>query len=420
MRILLLSQWFDPEPGIKGLNFAKALAALGHDIEVLTGFPNYPGGRVYDGYRIRPLQRECMDGIPVVRVPLYPSHDTSSLRRILNYTSFALSSAALGTLCVKRPDVVYVYHPPPTVGLAALAMRSLFGCPFVCDIQDLWPDSVASSGMLNSTWAHGALGSWCRVLYRAASHIVVLSPGFKETLHRRGVPIEKIDVIYDWCDEQTLSTGQPTEAGRCLLGPRDRFNVVFAGTMGKVQALDSVLEAARIAATRVPSAQFVFVGGGIEVPRLTRKTADMGLTNVRFVPKQPMNEIGGILQLADVLLVHLADHQLFRITIPSKIQAYMAAGRPILGGVRGDAATLVERAGCGVTCEPENPVSLAAAVERLARMDPAALRTLGENGKKFYHENLSLQKGVREFDRIFQSVSRAGRAKPEPALTGSS
>jgi colanic acid biosynthesis glycosyl transferase WcaI len=414
MKILLLTQWFDPEPTARGVAFAKALAGLGHDVEVLTGFPNYPGGKVYDGYRIRLRQRERVDGISVVRVPLYPSHDTSSTRRALNYVSFAISAATLGAASVKRPDVVYLYHPPPTVGLAALVLSAFYRCPFVYDIQDLWPDTVASSGMLRSNWAHRALDHWCRLLYRRASRIVVLSPGFKRILHQRGVPAEKIEVIYNWCDEKSVCATRPGSS-RDRFGMGDRFNVVFAGTMGKVQALDSVLEAAKLTAGRLPAVQFVFIGGGIEVPRLKQKAASMGLANVRFLPPLPPNQIGAVLELADVLLVHLADQPLFRITIPSKIQAYMATGRPILGGVKGDAASLIERAGCGMTCAPQSPASLALAVERLATMEPAALHALGENGRAFYRESLSLQRGVREFERVFQSVRRGGRVRPDAA-----
>lgn len=123
----MLTQWFDPEPTFKGLAFAKELVRRGHAVEVLTGFPNYPGGELYDGYKIRFFQREVMDGIPVIRVPLYPSHDGAAFKRIANYVSFALSSALLGALLVKPADVMYVYHPPATVGLAAAAISMLRG-----------------------------------------------------------------------------------------------------------------------------------------------------------------------------------------------------------------------------------------------------------------------------------------------------
>ncbi|MEI6501208.1 MAG: glycosyltransferase, partial [Armatimonadota bacterium] len=180
MRILFLSQWFDPEPAFKGLCFARELKRRGHEVQVLTGYPNYPGGRIYDGYRVRLLQREDMDGVPVLRVPLYPSHDRSGLRRFANYASFAASAASLGPLVVKPADVAYVYHPPGTIGWPAMVLKALRQIPFVYDIQDLWPDTVTATGMLHNPLAYRLLDGWLRFVYRQAGHITVLSPGFRE------------------------------------------------------------------------------------------------------------------------------------------------------------------------------------------------------------------------------------------------
>jgi glycosyltransferase involved in cell wall biosynthesis len=420
VRILLLTQWCDPEPTFKGLLFARELAARGHDVEILTGFPNYPGGKVYPGYRIRPWVREQIDGISILRVPLYPSHDKSALRRVLNYASFAISAALIGTVLIQKPDVVYVYHPPATIGLAATVISFLLNVPFLYDIQDLWPDTVTLSGMMSSALAGRLLGKWCTFVYRRSRHIVVLSPGFKQQLVRRGVPPEKIDVIYNWCDETTI---QPTVADDELasrLGLSDGFNVMFAGTMGTGQALDAILDSAAICRQTVPQVRFVFVGGGVERNRLEKKASDLGLTNVRFLARQPMSAMGAILGLADVLLVHLKDDPLFRITIPSKTQAYMASGKPILMGVRGDAAQLVTQSGAGLVCEPENPTSVAEMVARFARMSPEERCSMGKAGKRFYDEQLSLKAGVTRFEALFATIcgapiSRAGHstAKPE-------
>ena len=400
----MLTQWFDPEPFYKGVPFAQELVKLGHEVEVLTGFPNYPEGTLYDGYKIKFFQREMIDGIPVIRVPLYPSHDNNSIKRILNYTSFALSASLLGFFLVKRPDVIYVYHPPATVGLPALFLHLLRRTPFVYDIQDLWPDTLEASGMLGNSAALWIIEKWCRVIYSQAAKIVVLSPGFREILIRREVPEHKIEVIYNWCEDDKIQATARNEALARELGMAGRFNVVFAGTMGKAQALDAVLEAARLLRNKFPKIQFVFVGGGIDVGRLKEKAIEQELTNVRFLSRRPPSEIGDILNLGDVLLVHLKDDPLFRITIPSKTQAYMAAGRPILMGVKGDAAALVEKAGAGLTCTPEDPQDIAAAVERFYNMSLEELDLMGHNGKMFYEQELSLRIGARRFEEIFQSV----------------
>jgi glycosyltransferase involved in cell wall biosynthesis len=405
----MLTQFFDPEPHSKGLSFARELARRGHEVEVLTGFPNYPGGKVYSGYRVRPWQREVMDGIPVNRVALYPSHDTSAARRVANYISFAVSASAIGPFVIKRPDVIHVYHPPGTMGLPAMVLRALRGAPVVYDIQDLWPDTVASSGMMGNRWALRALDRWCRLAYSRMDRIAVLSPGFRRALIARGVAADKIDVIYNWAEESRLDCAGQDESLKRELGMAGRFNVVFAGTMGLVQKLDAVLDAARICAATVPNAQFVFVGGGVDKARLEQRAKEMQLPNTLFLPRQPREKVGEILAMADALLVHLKDDPLFHITIPSKTQAYLAVGRPIVMAVAGDAADLIEQSRAGITCPPENPAALAAAVEQLNRLAPSERQTMGARGKEFYDKHLSLRVGVKQFEDVFQAAIRGKR-----------
>lgn len=401
MKILFVTQWFEPEPSIKNLLFIRELVARGHEVQVLTGFPNYPGGKVYPGYRVRPWMREQMEGVSILRVALYPSHDKSGLNRALNYLSFALSASVIGSILIRKPDVIYVYHPPMTVGFAAAVIGFFRQTPFVIDIQDLWPDTVAASGMLSSSSALRMLDNLCKFVYRRARHISVLSPGFKQTLIDRGVPPEKIDVIYNWCDEKAVSR---KDCPVTRLGRPSRFSVLFAGTMGFAQDIDSVLQAAQICHTTTPEAEFLFMGGGVDRPRLERLAEEMLLDNVRFLPPRPMREMGDVFTGVDALLVHLKDDPLFRITIPSKTQAYLAAGKPILMGVRGDAADLVERSQSGVLCEPGNPQSIAEAVGELASAGPERLAVMGQRGRTFYERELSIARGVENFARVFEAA----------------
>jgi lipopolysaccharide/colanic/teichoic acid biosynthesis glycosyltransferase len=401
MKILILSQWFDPEPTFKGMIFARELVARGHEVEVLTGYPNFPGGKLYPGYRIRPWMRETLDGIHVLRVALYPSHDNSCIHRVFNYVSFALSAALIGTVLIKKPDVMYVYHPPITVGFAAAVIGFFRRIPFVYDIQDLWPDTVAATGMMTNRQALGLLGKLCKLVYHCANHIIVLSPGFKETMAGRGVLPDKMDVIYNWSD----GTAPKSNSEQIIrLAGAERFSILFAGTMGLAQGLDSVILAAQICLTTVPAAEFFFMGGGVDRSRLERMAKEMKLDNVRFLPRQPMRAMSSILAGADALLVHLKDDPLFRITIPSKTQAYLAAGKPILMGVRGDAADLVKRSQSGVLCEPGNPQSIADAVKELVDLGPERLAAMGRNGRAFYDRELSVSIGVEKFDNVFKAV----------------
>ncbi|MFO7963443.1 MAG: glycosyltransferase family 4 protein [Desulfobacterales bacterium] len=406
MHILLLTQWFDPEPTFKGLPFAKKLKELGHSVEVLTGFPNYPGGKLYNGYRVKLIKRENMVGIPVSRVPLYPSHNHSSIKRIGNYGSFSVSATLIGKFVVKTPDVIYVYHPPATIGLPAFVLSRMYKAPFVYDIQDLWPDTLGATGMMNNSIALTMLDGWCRWIYKQAARIVVLSPGFKKALINRRIPGHKIEVIYNWCEESFLKPENPNADLAKRLGFSGRFNILFAGNMGEAQALDAVLDAAAILENQYPQIQFVLIGGGIAVRALKRKVNESQIGNVRFLNRRPFSEIGAVLNMADVLLVHLRKDPLFDITIPSKTQAYMSVGKPILMGVQGDASDIVTTACAGITCRPEDPLDIASAVEQLYQMPTAKLGEMGQNGRRFYEKEMALDVGVRKFVDIFQALTK--------------
>ncbi|GAA5503404.1 hypothetical protein Dxin01_03161 [Deinococcus xinjiangensis] len=381
---------------------------MGYEVEVLTGFPNYPGGKVYPGYKIKAYQREIVEGVPVLRVPLYPSHDQSGAKRALNYLSFA-AAASVGSLFLKRPDVVYVYHPPATASLPALVLRALKGVPFVYDIQDLWPDTLAATGMMERSAVLNTVGSFMDQVYRRAAHVTILSKGFKEKLIERNVPATKLTVIPNWTDEAQIQLPEPNPARAAELGFRDRFNVVFAGTMGKAQALETVLDAADLLRQSAPSARFVMIGGGVEVEGLKQQAQDRELSNVTFLPRRPPSEIGEVLGLADALLVHLKDDPLFAITIPSKTQAYLMTGKPILMGVRGDAAEMVKTAGAGIAFEPQNPEALARAVQEMLALTPAQRQSMGAAGREYYFAELSLAAGAQHFAQIFEQVARQHR-----------
>lgn len=402
-RIIILTQWFDPEPTFKGIVFARELVRKGFDVEVITGFPNYPGGKLYPGYRVKPFQREIIDGVTVTRLPLYPDHSQSTYRRILNYASFAASSLIYGLFFAKRADVIYAYHPPLTVGVVAALLRLLRRMPVVYDIQDMWPDTLKATGMLNNERLLKLIGWLCRWVYRRVDHIAVLSPGFKRLLIERGVSEDKIDVIYNWADEQSLA--QPTGILPPGFPGPENFRVLFAGNMGRAQALGTVLEAAQVLERLHKKISFVLVGGGIEVSNLQRQAADMRLSNVYFFPPVPMNEIGTLLSSADLLLVHLRKDPLFQITIPSKTQAYMAVGKPILMGVDGDAAELVATAKAGLTFSSENADQLAQQVIILSEQTKESISSLGTNARAFYVENLSINKGVERFATIFSLLA---------------
>jgi len=392
MRILFLTQFFDPEPMPRGLAFAKYLKNAGHEVEVITGFPNYPGGKIYPGYQLKWLQKEIIDGINITRVALYPSHDNSAIKRILNYFSFTLTSSLYGIFSAKKADVIYVYHPPLTTGLSAVLISLFRRIPFVYDIQDMWPDTLRATGMLNNKFALSIVNILCRWVYNKATYITVLSPGFRELLLNRDVPADKIELIYNWCEEKTLNSTALLKTNE--FGMKGYFNIVFAGTMGKAQALQDVLQAAKIIASLTSKIQFVLVGGGIDLENLKQLVKQEAISNVKFLPRMPMNEVGSVLSMADVLLVYLKKDPLFKVTIPMKTQAYLAIGKPILMAVEGDAAALIRKANAGYCIKPGDPSIIANALLKMLALPEEELLAMGQRGANFYKENLAFDIGA--------------------------
>lgn len=380
MRILLLTQWYPPEPQEFLAEMAQSLKALGHDVTVLTGFPNWPSGEVYPGYRIKPWQRETMDGIQIVRVPLYPDHSRSGFRRALNYISFALSAAMLGPWLVKKPDVIHVI-PPLTVGIPAWLLSRLWHVPFTHEIQDIWPETLAATGMLNNQRALAYIGEFAKWIYRRASAIRVISPGFKANLIQKGVPAEKIHVISNWVDTDLYRPLDPDPELPVKLGLTGRFNIMYAGAMGPAQGLETVLEAAKLL-ENLPQVQFVMVGDGVDRPHLQEIARTYDLRNARFLGRYPGEAMPGMNAQADVLLIHLRDDPLFRITIPHKIFTCLASGKPVLAAIGGDAAAVVESAHAGLTCPSGDPRALADVVRRFYEMSPDERSALGQNGRR--------------------------------------
>jgi glycosyltransferase involved in cell wall biosynthesis len=421
MRIIFLTITFYPEPNaIHGLPLAKHLAAKGYNIKVLTSFPQYPIGRIYPGYRMRPWQWETIEGIPVLRVPIYPSHDTSAIRRFFTYLSFAFAAATIGATLIGPADVVYLYDPPPTNGIASLILKVFRRTPIVHDIADMWPETVVESGMVRNKYTKkimsALIGAWCRFLYRQADIVTVLSPGFKRLLIERGVPANKVRVIYNWADETTFHPIEPDPVLAREIGFEGRFNIVYAGNLGVYQGVDTVIKAAALIKDH-PRIQVVLVGIGPTQDELKRLASDLGADNVRFLGRRQYEEMPKINSLADVLLIHLKDRAFLHATIPGKTQVSLASGLPILMAVRGDAAEIVRKAKAGIICEPENPSAMAKAMVEMSQLSKEKLQDMGRQGRSYYLHNLSLDIAGKKLDAIFRSVGTLRqRNKPKQIL----
>lgn len=390
MRVLILSQYYQPEPLPKVSELAQGLLELGHKVAVVTGFPNYPSGVLYAGYRLGLARLEVIDGVPVVRAFEYPYHGKRVLGRLLNYGSFMVA-APLGAFRAPKADVIYVWSPPLTIGIAAWIIARLRGIPFVYDVQDIWPEAVVLSGMLKPGFHAKCLSVLERFVYRRADHILVVTEGARDNLVKKGVPLEKLSVMPHWVDGKLFRRQDPDDSQRLRFqyGWDGRFIVMFAGNLGLVQGLETVIRAAERLRSE-PRVRFVFIGDGADKVRLQQLVRSLGLQDqVQFIERQPMERMPAFYAAVDALLVHLKWSELSNYVIPTKTLAYLASGKPILMAMQGAAAQLVQDAGAGRTVTPESPEELAVAVLEFAALPPAEREAMGGRGRDYLLRHLT-------------------------------
>jgi glycosyltransferase involved in cell wall biosynthesis len=402
VKICLVTQWFDPEGGSAAIpgSIARSLQRRGHDVHVVTGFPNYPQGKLYDGYRMRLWAREVVGGVRVTRLPLYPSHDRSAARRALNFVTFMLSASTFGAFFARKEQVALVYSTPGTVGLAGVVLRRVFRRPFVLYVQDLWPDTVTASGMVPprlSGLVQRLLDPFCILVYRAAGRIAVNSPGMKDRLVERGVASDRVDVVFNWVDEQVFAPLEPDL--------RDGvFDLMYAGNLGDVQGLDTAVQAMALLSD-APQVHLRLVGDGVARPRLEALARKLGVdSRVHFEGARPVTQMAQVLSSAHAQLICLSDDPLFHITTPSKLQAILACGRPVVTSGPGDVARLTQASGAGLVVPPGDPAALARAVLELAAMPTGELEAMGDRGRAYYESHLSEAVGA---SRLEISMTRA-------------
>lgn len=411
-RIGVLTQWYEPEEGSAAIPsmFARSLASLGNEVEVLTGFPNYPSGRLYPGYRLRPYQVERRDGIRVHRVPLIPSHDRSAVRRAANYLSFA-TSAAVRLDLLRKVDVWLVCSSPATVALPAMLGNMLLRRPYVLHIFDMWPDTVLESGFIQAGRSLTTLGRvlhrFCDATYRRASAVSVSSPGMAELLARRGVAAEKVTFVPNWVDEKVFCPVERDHSLARRLGLTG-FVVMYAGYFGDFQHLDTAVEAMGLL-TDLPDVKLALVGSGVAEQRLRDLAARHAPGRVIFLGQQPVERMASLLAIGDLQLVSLGDQPLMRVTLPSKVQVTLAAGRPILGTVDGDARRIIEDSRAGLAVAPGDVTAIANAIRQVHAMRPADRELLGARGREYYLEVLAERVGSAALSQLLNEAAQCPR-----------
>jgi colanic acid biosynthesis glycosyl transferase WcaI len=401
MRVLILSIYHDPEPIPKTGELARELKRRGHEVQVVTAFPHYPSGRLYDGYSLALWRRERRDGIDVLRTFIYPYHGRNAFLRTVNYITWMFSSMMAAWL-TPPCDVIYVWHPPLTVGVTAWIVSTLKRVPFVYDVQDLWPQSAIASGMLHPGVIVDGLHKLANWVYRKAPRILVVSDAAATQIAECGVAIEKVIVAPHWID-LSLFQVNPDRDVRAELGCQNKFVVMFAGNLGMVQGLETVVEAAALMRD-CPDLMFVFVGDGSDRVRLEALAAQRSLTNLRFIGQQPVTAMADYMRAADALIVHLRPSEIAEHAIPTKILSYLAASRPIVCATGGASADLVQQAAAGVIATAGDPASIAAAIREVIAMPPAVREQLGRNGRRHLLEHFEKGRVIDIYERVLRDV----------------
>ncbi|MEL4359211.1 MULTISPECIES: glycosyltransferase family 4 protein [unclassified Luteococcus] len=408
MRLGLLTQWYDPEPGPAALpgTLARGLRERGHEVHVLTGFPNYPTGQVAEGYRIRPWQREELDGVRVTRVPLFPSHKASAASRMLTYGSFGATAATLGLPSLRGLDALWVNYSPVTLAPAMLLATKALRVPSVCHVADLWPDTLAASGVDESSavgrWAMKGSGAAADAMYRAASFVSYISPGVHQALRDRGVPEGKLAYTPMWANEDLFRPGAEPMRAELGLGA-DQTVLIYAGSIGEAQGLQTLVEACGL----VDDPRFVclIAGSGTSEQTLKDRASQLPRRNVRFLGRIAPERMSNLLATADAAYIGLNEHPLAQMTMPSKTQATLGAGCPLLVAGRGDVAQVARDSQAGWTVPSGDARALAAAIREMCATERETLTDLGHQARRYYEETFAVRAGVDRLEKLLVAAA---------------
>jgi len=406
MNILVMGMNYAPEKTAIGpftSCLSEYLAQVGHEVTVVTAFPHYPEWRIHDEYRGKVFLRERINGIAVYRSYVYVPSKLNTLQRIAYDSSFSLSAFVSGLL-VWEVDVIVCISPPLQLGLMAYILGKIKGAPFLFHIQDLLPDAAVNVGMLKDRRLVGLAYRLEEFVYQKAAAIGVISSGFAKNLYSKGVPKSKVYYLPDWIDMDFIKPIDKNNIFRKQNGLSESdFLVMYAGNIGKKQALETLLGAASILGGRKDIAFFV-VGEGARKTALVKKTEEMNLSNLRFLPLQPRKMLPCMLSAADVLVL-TQQAGITDICLPSKLLTNMASARPIVASVndRSETARAIRDAEAGLVVPPENPQALAEAIVGL-RGSAELREQFGANGRTFVNEHFEKSKVLKKFERLLQTI----------------
>ena len=417
MKILYISQYFPPEmgaPAARASELARHWIEAGHEVSVLTGFPNHPTGVVPAEWRPR-LRRlffhEKFAGAHVYRTWLWPLPNRKSHERMRNYASFCLSAALRG-LTIPRPDIIIGSSPQLLVGLAGWWLGFIRRIPFVFEVRDLWPESLIAVGATDErSVLHQTLAAISKFLYHRCGRIVVVSPAFKQHLieHWR-IPAENIDIVENGVETELFAPAPANviAAVRRKLSLESKFIASYIGTIGNAHGLETLLDAAAQLKKKNPEVTILIVGEGAEKDRIKALAFTRGLTNIQFLDQQAREDIPAFISASDACLVLLKKSDVFRTVIPTKMLEFMSCARPVILGVEGQANRMVEEAMAGLTIPPEDSTALAHAIEKLSANTQLG-ESLGRKGREYILQKLSRAQTAQKYIAVLEKVIAASR-----------
>ena len=405
-------------PAARAAELADYWSHAGHEVSILTGFPNHPTGMVPPEWRSR-LQRltcsEKVGQVNVYRTWLWPLPNRKSHERIRNYASFCFSAAIRG-LNLPRPEVIIATSPQLLVGLAGYWLAFSRQIPFVFEVRDLWPESLAAVGVgSEDSLLHRTLARIARFLYQNSNHIVVVSPAFRQRLiDEWSVPAEKISVVENGVQTEMFAPVPQQEIRelRSQLNAENKFIASYIGTMGNAHGLETLLDAASRMQQQDLSVLFLLVGEGAEKQRIREMAQSRSLGNIQFLDQRPREEIPRYISASDACLVLLRRTDVFKTVIPTKMLEFMSCARPVILGVDGQARQILENAEAGLFIEPENPDALVAAIHQL-QQNRLLGDGMGRKGRRYIVDNFSrastAEKYIVVLDKLLEESNRQGR-----------
>jgi colanic acid biosynthesis glycosyl transferase WcaI len=401
MHILVVTQYFWPEH-FRINDLVLGLKERGHMVTVLTGKPNYPKGKFYRGYSFFNKSIDSWNEIKIYRSPLVSRGNGGGVRLILNYLSFAFFSTYTLLKIKEKPDVIFVYEPSPvTVGVPAVMAKWKFKVPVYFWVQDLWPDSIASASNIRNPIVLSLIDKVTKWIYKNSEKVLIQSRGFKNRLLSQDVHQSKIVYFPNWTENYYKPVEKSKLYSQYFEG---KINLIFAGNIGESQGFDTLLEAASIVYKDNPTVNWVIIGDGRMKNFVQQQVNERGLGRVfKLIGSFAPEEMPSFFSYADALIVSLKKDPLFKITVPSKIQSYMACGKPIITSLDGEGSNLVEEAEAGMISEAGNPKDLARVINSFIKLNPLQKEQMGINALRYYKEKFDRNMLMNNLIAIFNA-----------------